>query len=518
MSSNDTYHVLLCCESRQDVDFFNSLLRARDPGVSIRTRGVGSLAELRECIDDGIWELMLTTEGQRDLAARNVIAAARDAAVPVIYCGVSVTNEEVDELLLAGASDVLRRGQGPRLFHAVSREISAFRSRRALEILRPRYDETLRRCELLLEAADEAIAYATDGVHLHCNRAYARIFGFDAVGDLEGVPQLDLIAPDHQEEFKEALRRYRDRTDETVTIAITAMRTDGRRFLARFELARTNYEGEPCMQVVVHGGALRRPSEVPVLTEEATVEQNVPRAHGVAAILAPDRREVVRVEQAWKEYALGSQLVIALRDVSVSIADGEFMALAGPSGSGKSTLLNLIGCIDTPTRGSVIISGAEVSNRTPDELADLRARTIGFIFQTFNLLPVLSAWENVEYPLLQNKELKKAERRERVGHYLELVGLGKQGKQRPNELSGGQRQRVAIARALATRPTIVLADEPTANLDHKTGEGILELMKSINQEEGTTFIFSTHDAKVMAMADRVVVLSDGEVVGERHKI
>jgi PAS domain S-box-containing protein len=428
MSSNDTYHVLLCCESRQDVDFFNSLLRARDPGVSIRTRGVGSLAELRECIDDGIWELMLTTEGQRDLAARNVIAAARDAAVPVIYCGVSVTNEEVDELLLAGASDVLRRGQGPRLFHAVSREISAFRSRRALEILRPRYDETLRRCELLLEAADEAIAYATDGVHLHCNRAYARIFGFDAVGDLEGVPQLDLIAPDHQEEFKEALRRYRDRTDETVTIAITAMRTDGRRFLARFELARTNYEGEPCMQVVVHGGALRRPSEVPVLTEEATVEQNVPRAHGVAAILAPDRREVVRVEQAWKEYVLGSQVVVALRDVSVSIADGEFMALAGPSGSGKSTLLNLIGCIDTPTRGSVISGGAEVSNRTPDELADLRARTIGFIFQTFNLLPVLSAWENVEYPLLQNKQ-REPQRAPRARRALPRAGRTGQAQQ-----------------------------------------------------------------------------------------
>ena len=158
-----------------------------------------------------------------------------------------------------------------------------------------------------------------------------------------------------------------------------------------------------------------------------------------------------------------------------------------------------------------MITGAEVSNRTPDELADLRARTIGFIFQTFNLLPVLSAWENVEYPLLQNKELKQAERRERVGHYLELVGLGKQGKQRPNELSGGQRQRVAIARALATEPKIVLADEPTANLDHKTGEGILQLMKDINTSLGTTFIFSTHDKKVMAKADRLVRIEDGQI-------
>ncbi len=518
MSGKDTYHVLLCCESRQDVEYFSNLLRARGPGVSIRTRGVGSLMELRECLADGVWELVLTTEGQRDLVAANVMAVAREATIPVVFCGASVTNEDVEELLLAGASDVLRRGQGSRLFHVVSREIAALRSRRALESLRPRYDEAMRRCELLLEAADEPIAYATDGVHLHCNKAYARIFGFDAVEDLEGVPQLDLVAPDNQEQFKEALRRYRDQPEDKVTIAITAIRSDGRRFLAQLVLSRTSYEGEPCMQVLVYGNASPDRPDVPVVTEVAAVEANRPVARAESVPVASDRHEVVRVDQAWKEYALGTQVVIALKDVSVRIADGEFMALAGPSGSGKSTLLNLIGCIDTPTRGSVSIDGNEVSDRTPDELADLRARTIGFIFQTFNLLPVLSAWENVEYPLLQHKQLGKAARRERVGHYLDLVGLDKHEHHRPNELSGGQRQRVAIARALATRPKIVLADEPTANLDHKTGEGILELMKSINQQEGTTFIFSTHDAKVMAMAGRVVVLSDGEVVGERHKI
>jgi putative ABC transport system ATP-binding protein len=188
------------------------------------------------------------------------------------------------------------------------------------------------------------------------------------------------------------------------------------------------------------------------------------------------------------------------------------MALAGPSGSGKSTLLNLIGCIDTPTSGSILIEGQDISGKTADELADLRLNTLGFVFQTFNLLPVLSAWENVEYPLLQQRDVSKKARQERVRHYLNVVGLEPYAHHRPNELSGGQRQRVAIARALATRPSIVLADEPTANLDHKTGEGILRLMKNLNQTEGTTFIFSTHDARVMEMADRVIELADGQIM------
>jgi putative ABC transport system ATP-binding protein len=224
-----------------------------------------------------------------------------------------------------------------------------------------------------------------------------------------------------------------------------------------------------------------------------------------------DSMSLVRVQHVSKQYRLGDQTVTALHDVSLAIEEGVFLAIAGPSGSGKSTLLNLIGCIDTPTRGKVFIDGKDTSGKTPDQLADLRARTIGFIFQTFNLLPVLSAEENVEYPLLQFGELARDARRERVAHFLRIVGLSKFARHRPNELSGGQRQRVAIARALATHPRIVLADEPTANLDSKTGGGILELMKEINHSSRTTFVFSTHDKKVIAKADRLVRIEDGRI-------
>jgi len=227
------------------------------------------------------------------------------------------------------------------------------------------------------------------------------------------------------------------------------------------------------------------------------------------AVMAAE--SVVLVEGVSKEYALGKQTVTALRGVSLAVSKGEFMALAGPSGSGKSTLLNMIGCIDTPTSGRICIEGTDIGGKTPDELADLRLNTLGFVFQTFNLLPVLSARENIEYPLLQKRDIDKNERHKRIEHYLKVVGLEHHAHHRPNELSGGQRQRVAIARALATHPKIVLADEPTANLDHKTGEDILRLMKKLNQEEGTTFIFSTHDARVMEMADRVIELADGQV-------
>ena len=234
--------------------------------------------------------------------------------------------------------------------------------------------------------------------------------------------------------------------------------------------------------------------------------------HNAGVIHGNDVMNVVRVENLNKEYHLGQQQVRALNNINLTVRAGEFLAIAGTSGSGKSTLLNIIGCIDTPSSGRLWIDDKDVSGRSPDDLADLRARTIGFIFQTFNLLPVLSAAENVEYPLRHFKELSKPERRERVLHYLEVVGLGGFAHHRPNQLSGGQRQRVAIARALATRPRMVLADEPTANLDHKTGEGILALMKEINQTAGTTFIFSTHDPKVIAMAERVIEISDGEIV------
>jgi putative ABC transport system ATP-binding protein len=220
---------------------------------------------------------------------------------------------------------------------------------------------------------------------------------------------------------------------------------------------------------------------------------------------------LIRVENVSKQYRLGEQLVPALQGVSLRIEEGVFMAIAGPSGSGKSTLLNLIGCIDIPTSGKIFIDGLDISGHTPDELADLRAREIGFIFQTFNLLPVLSAAENVEYPLLQFKDIDSNERRARVARFLDVVKLGKFGRHRPSELSGGQRQRVAIARALATHPKIILADEPTANLDSKTGAGILELMKEINRSFQTTFVFSTHDKKVIAKADRLVRIEDGKI-------
>ena len=221
--------------------------------------------------------------------------------------------------------------------------------------------------------------------------------------------------------------------------------------------------------------------------------------------------EVVKFEHVSKDYSLGEHSVRALDDVTLTIEGGVFLAIAGPSGSGKSTLLNLIGCIDLPTHGRVVVAGHEISGKSQDELADIRSRNIGFIFQTFNLFPVLTAEENVEYPLLQLEEVTKRERKERVARLLELVELTKFARHRPNQLSGGQRQRVAIARALVAQPDIVLADEPTANLDHRTGESILALMKNINRKLGTTFIFSTHDQKVIEAADRLVGIEDGRI-------
>ena len=220
---------------------------------------------------------------------------------------------------------------------------------------------------------------------------------------------------------------------------------------------------------------------------------------------------LIRVEHVSKRYRLGKQWVDALTDVTLNIDNGVFLAIAGPSGSGKTTLLNLIGCIDTPTSGRIVVDGEDLAGRSPDQLAGLRARSIGFIFQTFNLLPVLSAEENVEYPLLQFRELGEQERRERVARFLDVVQLKRFAKQRPNEMSGGQRQRVAIARALVTQPKIILADEPTANLDSKTGHSILALMKDINRTFKTTFVFSTHDRKVIAEADRLVRMEDGRI-------
>ena len=233
---------------------------------------------------------------------------------------------------------------------------------------------------------------------------------------------------------------------------------------------------------------------------------------GGKAIASPSATTVVRIEHVTKRYAMDSQLVTALNDINLNIDEGVFLAIAGPSGSGKSTLLNLIGCIDTPSSGRLWIDGEDVAERTPDQLAGLRARAIGFIFQSFNLFPVLTAAENVEYSLLKRTDIGAAERRKRVLRYLSLVGLRKFAEHRPSQLSGGQRQRVAIARALVNQPRIVLADEPTANLDHRTGNQILRLMRKINRATRTTFVFSTHDQKVLDMADRRVDLEDGEIV------
>jgi putative ABC transport system ATP-binding protein len=221
---------------------------------------------------------------------------------------------------------------------------------------------------------------------------------------------------------------------------------------------------------------------------------------------------IVSVKNAVKEYTLGKVVVPALRGVTLDVHEGEFLSIAGPSGSGKTTLLNLIGCVDTPTSGTVEVGGKDTSKLRERQLTSLRLNTLGFIFQSFNLVSVLNVFQNVELPLLLQHKLSARERQSRVMSLLERVGIRDYGKHRPTELSGGQRQRVAIARALVTRPQIVLADEPTANLDSVTGANIIDLMKELNRTERTTFIFSTHDHRVMAHASSVVRLADGELV------
>ena len=214
-----------------------------------------------------------------------------------------------------------------------------------------------------------------------------------------------------------------------------------------------------------------------------------------------------------KVYPLGKTEVHALRGISFSIQEGAFASIAGPSGSGKTTILNLIGCIDTPTGGTVEVMGQGTSGLSDKKITDLRHQVLGFIFQSFNLIPVLNVYENVEFPLLVGKESRvpKEERSQWISHLIESVGLADWRDHRPAELSGGQRQRVAIARALANKPRIVLADEPTANLDSETGNQIISLMKRMNKEMGTTFIFSTHDPVIVAIAQHVIRLHDGLV-------
>jgi putative ABC transport system ATP-binding protein len=214
-----------------------------------------------------------------------------------------------------------------------------------------------------------------------------------------------------------------------------------------------------------------------------------------------------------KVYPLGKTEVHAVKGVTFDIQRGDFISIAGPSGSGKSTILNMIGCIDVPTKGTVTINGRVTGDLSDREITELRHEVIGFIFQSFNLVPVLNVYENIEFPLLLGSDRRS--RKEKTGwieYLIEAVGLSEWKKHRPNELSGGQRQRVAIARAMVTKPQIVLADEPTANLDSETGGDIISLMKKINRELNTTFIFSTHDPAIVKIADHIIRLLDGEVI------
>lgn len=217
----------------------------------------------------------------------------------------------------------------------------------------------------------------------------------------------------------------------------------------------------------------------------------------------------VTVKSLKKVYPLGSTEVHALRGIDLEIKKGEFFVLAGPSGSGKSTLLNIIGCLDHATEGQVWLEDMEVSQYSEAELNRIRLHHIGFIFQSFNLISVLNVFENIELPLLIRRDIHAKEKRERVNELIEKVGLTKQINQKPYELSGGQQQRVAIARALVTKPKIVLADEPTANLDSRTGIEIIDLMHEMNYQGSTTFIFSSHDQKVIDRASRVFHMVDG---------
>lgn len=229
---------------------------------------------------------------------------------------------------------------------------------------------------------------------------------------------------------------------------------------------------------------------------------------------ADSARVAVHLSQVAKTYRAGAIEVPALKAVNLEVPYHRFSTLIGASGSGKTTLLNLIGCIDTPTSGILEVCGQDVTVLDADEIADFRARNIGFIFQSFSLVPVLTAYENVEYPLLL-VGVPAGERRKRTLEMLAAVGLSDQAEQRPNELSGGQKQRVAIARALVKRPQIVLADEPTANLDSATGAAILRLMRQVQTESRTTFIFASHDPQLISHADEIFTIRDGEIVEHR---
>ncbi len=221
---------------------------------------------------------------------------------------------------------------------------------------------------------------------------------------------------------------------------------------------------------------------------------------------------MIRLEHVFKIYEMGENKVFALDDVSLRIAPHEFVSIIGPSGSGKSTLMNMLGCLDTPTQGKYLLDGMDVSQKTDDELAEIRNSKIGFVFQGFNLLPKLTAIENVELPLIYSNVSAK-ERHERALESLRKVGLAERANHKPTELSGGQQQRVAIARALITNPPIILGDEPTGNLDSKSGKEVMEIFKDLNKN-GNTIILITHDSGVAAQAKRVIRIQDGKLYEE----
>ena len=224
-------------------------------------------------------------------------------------------------------------------------------------------------------------------------------------------------------------------------------------------------------------------------------------------------KSLVGVERVSRQYSLDHSQVTALAEVTLRVRQGEFLAVAGPSGSGKSTLLNLIGCIDRPSSGRIFLEDVDVTSLTASQLTALRREKLGFVFQTFNLIPVFTAWENVEYPLLL-RHMPGRERRRRVEEALEGVGLAERARHRPDLLSGGERQRVAVARAIVHRPALILADEPTANLDTANATHLIELMRDLNRRFGQTFIFSTHDQRLLQRAQRVVRLCDGKLLDE----
>jgi putative ABC transport system ATP-binding protein len=226
---------------------------------------------------------------------------------------------------------------------------------------------------------------------------------------------------------------------------------------------------------------------------------------------------VIQLLDVTRIYRIGEVETQALRGVTLDVEEGEFAAIVGPSGSGKTTMLQLMGCLDRPTSGSVFIDGKEVTRLSPNKRADLRKGTIGFVFQFFALIPGLTAYENIELPLLLTGE-KASDRRTRVQALLEAVGLSDRARHRPDQMSGGEQQRVAIARALATHPVLILADEPTANLDTENGRQVMEIMLRLNEETGTTFIFATHDPRVIPFARRTVELRDGRLADNRHSL